>query len=250
MDIKSILFLDVETIPEYKNLDEAPSRVSEAWFNKFKKNEAWKEKYGAGPGVNEAYIDNAALFPEYGKICCISIGVFHEVNEGGNSIVKFKLKSFYGKNEREILEKFKAVVDNNAMSRYQLCAHNGKGFDFPYMANRYIVNKLAVPMKLQVWDKKPWELTQFVDTMELWKFGKFKGTSLDDLCLALGIESPKIDMDGSNVSEVYWKGQWKRLADYCEGDVLATARCLQRMHLWTPIEDSRVDSETKFTTSD
>jgi predicted PolB exonuclease-like 3'-5' exonuclease len=242
MDIKSILFLDIETIPEYKDWHDAPSRIRDAWISKTIK------KLGDGEEnqVDKFYKQESAFLSEYGKIVCVSMGVFQEQNEGGSNMLRLKLKSFFGKNEKDILNKLKTVLDHNSMNRFQLCAHNGKGFDFPFLANRYIINNIPIPQKLQVWNKKPWELTQFVDTMELWKFGKFRGTSLDDLTLALGISSPKEDMDGSMVAEVYYKGQWKRLVDYCEGDVLATVRCFQRMNLWTPIEDSRVDHETKF----
>jgi hypothetical protein len=249
MDIKSILFLDIETIPEYKTLEEAPERIKNAWLKKHQRSKAMIEKHGdtgGFAGANASYLGEAALYPEFGKICCISIGLFTEEDEGGTRVTKFKLKSLYGKNEKALLEEFCSIMGNQAMLKYQICAHNGKQFDFPYISRRCLINNTQIPIKFQVWGKKPWELTQFLDTMDLWKFGSFKGTSLDEITMSLGIESPKGDMDGSMVAEVYHNGQWKRLTDYCEGDVLATARSLQRMHLWTPVIDSMVMSDTKF----
>jgi len=86
-----------------------------------------------------------------------------------------------------------------------LCAHNGKEFDFPYLCRRLLLTTL---LSLQFYKppvKKPWEINH-LDTMELWKFGDFKSyTSLNLLAHTLGIPTPKDDIDGSMVWEVYWK---------------------------------------------
>jgi len=158
------------------------------------------------------------------------------------------VKSIYGASEKAILKEFAGVLKAIKKS---LCGHNVKGFDFPFLSKRYVINKVEMPASLITWGKKPWELEHFVDTMELWKFGSFSGaTSLDALCGALEVPTPKGDMDGSKVREQYFKGQWKSITDYCEKDVVATARCLQRMLYITPVPDEQVDSATKFSTDD
>ena len=124
----------------------------------------------------------------------------------------------------------------------QLCAHNGKEFDFPYIARRMMVNGIQIPRVLQVAGKKPWE-TNFIDTMELWKFGDYKSyTSLDLLCAILDIPTPKDDINGSEVGRVYWQeNDLERIKTYCQKDVLAIAQLMRRFHYQPLITDDLVD---------
>jgi len=42
-----------------------------------------------------------------------------------------------------------------------LCAHNGKEFDFPYVARRMLIKGISLPNKLNLFGKKPWEVQQW-----------------------------------------------------------------------------------------
>ena len=110
-----------------------------------------------------------------------------------------------------------------------LCAHNGKEFDFPYIARRMIIHGIELPQLLQIAGKKPWEI-QHLDTLQLWKFGDYKHyTSLKLLAEILGIPSPKDDIDGSQVAHVYYKEKnLPRIVTYCEKDVITIAQVLLR----------------------
>ena len=105
-----------------------------------------------------------------------------------------------------------------------LCAHNGKEFDFPYMARRMLINRLKLPSLLDIAGKKPWE-TSLLDTMELWKFGDYKHfTSLDLLTTIFQIPSPKDKIDGSMVAGLYWdKKDLESIITYCQKDVVANS---------------------------
>lgn len=112
-----------------------------------------------------------------------------------------------------------------------LCAHNGKEFDFPYLCRRMVINQIAIPSILNMSGKKPWEVNH-LDTMDLWKFGDFKNyTSLNLLAHSLGIQTPKDDIDGSMVWEVYWKEKnLPRIVTYCQKDVVTVAQIFLRMN--------------------
>ena len=85
-----------------------------------------------------------------------------------------------------------------------LLAHNGKEFDFPYLSRRMVINQVKLPIVLDTAGKKPWELNH-LDTMELWKFGDFKAyTSLELLAATFDIPTPKDDIDGSMVCDIYY----------------------------------------------
>ena len=117
------------------------------------------------------------------------------------------------------------------MPNSQFIGHNIKRFDIPFLCKRLILNGLEIPEQFKVYGKKPWELT-FIDTAEVWSFGAWQEsfTSLDILTTALGIPTPKSDIDGSQVGEVYWQDEdYKRIADYCEKDVAATINVLMQL---------------------
>ena len=67
--------------------------------------------------------------------------------------------------------------------------------------------------------------------MELWKFGDYKHyTSLKLMANVLGIPSPKEDIDGSMVKDVYYQEKdIDRIITYCEPDVLTTAQVFLRL---------------------
>lgn len=230
IDFSKILFLDIETVSQKKTFDELDERMQKLWAHK-------AEQIGKGDeeATPESLYDRAAIYAEFGKIVCISVGFFN-----GD---RFRLKSFYSHDEKALLTDFADMLNKHYDSPYaQLCAHNGKEFDFPYIARRMMINGIQIPRVLQVAGKKPWE-TNFIDTMELWKFGDYKNyTSLDLLCAILDIPTPKDDINGSEVGRVYWQeNDLERIKTYCQKDVLAIAQLMRRFNYLTLIPDDCVD---------
>ena len=126
---------------------------------------------------------------------------------------------------------FKVLLENHFFkAAHLLCAHNGKEFDFPYIARRMIINKIDIPFKLNLFGKKPWEVAH-LDTLELWKFGDYKTyTSLKLMTHVLGIPSPKDDIDGGEVRDVFYKeNDVDRIMRYCEKDTIAVAQIILRL---------------------
>ncbi len=164
--------------------------------------------------------------PEFGKIICISVGYFNLKGD----IRNFRTTTFHGE-EVTLLKAFKNLIDTHFNgTRHLLCGHNAKEFDFPYIARRMIIHGISLPSKLNLFGKKPWEIPH-LDTMELWKFGDYKHyTSLKLLTNILGIPSPKQDIDGSMVHQVYYgENDLDRIITYCELDVIATAQVFLRL---------------------
>ncbi len=220
--INNILFLDIETTPQFSSYDELPEDWRKLWDIKAgylirnREEETFSTVY-----------NRAGIYAEFGKIICISCGIIQ--GEGENR--KLVIKSFYGDDEKILLYEFcemlkKWATDN---SKY-LCAHNGKEFDFPYLCRRLIINNIPIPSVLNTAGKKPWEVCH-LDTMELWKFGDYKNfTSLNLLAKCLNIATPKDDIDGSMVYDVYWvEKNLPRIVTYCQKDVLTLAQIFLRM---------------------
>jgi len=222
INFENILFLDIETVPEVENFEDLPKDKQELFSLKTQ----YQRKEEITP---EEFYDRAGIWAEFGKIVCISVGYFTNFNSAKRI---FRVTSFFEDDEVVVLTKFKNLLESHFnKSQHLLCGHNGKEFDFPFIARRMIIHNIALPDKLNLFGKKPWEIAH-LDTMELWKFGDYKHfTSLKLLTSILGIPTPKDDIDGSEVAEVYYKEKnIKRIATYCEKDTIAVAQVLLRFN--------------------
>ena len=218
--IKNILFLDIETVPIKEHFNDLDVAFQKLWDEKT----IWQRKEEFTP--SEYYKKKAGIMAEFAKIICISVGYLFIDKEESH----FRIKSFYGGNEKQILSDFNALL-NSEFNRqhHQLCAHNGKGFDFPFIARRTLVNGLKLPKLLDIANKKPWEINH-LDTMDLWHFGDYKNyTSIKLLATLFNIPTPKDDIDGSQVADVYYKEKdLERIKIYCQQDTLTVAQLLLR----------------------
>ncbi len=216
-----ILFIDIETVPQHPDLSDAPEKIQKLWTKK-------AGQIGKEGDTAESLYNRAGIYAEFGKIVCISAGkMFRKGKERA-----YRVKSYAGDNEKLILEEFATMLNafmTNPM--HKLCAHNGQEFDFPYIARRMLINGLPLPPVLDIAGSKPWEVKEvLLDTLQLWKFGDYKNyTSLELLCAVFDIPTPKDDIDGSMVGNVYYKEfDIQRIARYCEKDTLAIAQLILR----------------------
>lgn len=220
--LQNILFVDIETVPQHPEYESLGTEWKELWGKKAEILLRNREDETV-----ETIYNRAGIYAEFGKIICISCGVI----QGTGNDRKLLLKSFGGDSEQVLLHDFSEMLRKWAGNETKyLCAHNGKEFDFPYLCRRMIINGLSIPNILNSSGKKPWEVN-FLDTMELWKFGDFKNyTSLSLLATALSIPTPKDDIDGSMVGEVYWKEKnIDRIVNYCQKDVATTVQVFLKM---------------------
>lgn len=234
----NLMYFDIETVPGCANYEDMPEILQKLWELKHKQFQMRNpDRYSEDTPFAESFAGNAGIFAEFGKVVCISAGVMDE--KKGR---KFKVKSYFGDDEKLLLMKFANALNNWSEKKSRsLCGHNIKEFDIPYIARRMIIHKIPLPEIIQVSGKKPWELN-FVDTLEAWKFGDHKHyTSLNLISAVLGIPSPKDDIDGSMVGSVYYEeGDLDRIVNYCEKDVVTTARVLLRLRGEESIKDEDV----------
>ena len=223
--LHTILFLDIETVSQYATFDEVPEEWKALWRNKAEALLRGDKQ----PVTYEDIYGRAAIYAEFGKIICISCGIL----SGAGTGKKLTLKSFYGSDEKQLLSEFSEMLRKWTLDREPklLCAHNGKEFDFPYLCRRMVIHGMPIPALLNLSGKKPWEIPH-IDTMELWKFGEYKSfVSLNLLAHALGVPTPKDDIDGSQVGEVYWSQKdLPRIVTYCQKDVITVAQVYLRMN--------------------
>jgi len=211
-----ILFIDIETVPLFKTFDNLSEKMQVLWDKK-------SNYFRTEDQSPEDVYKRAGIYAEFGKIICISAGLLTKDHS-------FRIKSFFNEDEGTLLRDFKTMLDTSykGADKY-LCAHNGKEFDYPYIARRMLINGIEIPQILDLAGKKPWEV-KHLDTLELWKFGDYKNfTSLELLTEIFNIPTPKDDIDGSMVAEIYWdENDLERIVSYCEKDVLAVAQLFLR----------------------
>ncbi|MBI1315431.1 3'-5' exonuclease [bacterium] len=227
IDLGQVLFLDIETVPCHPTFADLEPEWQQLWAEKTR----WQRKDEIS--AEDYYPQRAGVMAEFSKVVCICAGYF-ERSEGTPR--SFRIKAYRDENERDLLEAF--CIDVERFSDWRLCAHNGKEFDFPFLARRILVHRLPLPRALDAAGRKPWEIPH-LDTLELWKFGDFKHyTSLKLLARLFGLPSPKGDIDGSQVQQVYYQDRdLGRIADYCAQDVLCLARLFQAFRGEKPLEE-------------
>ena len=233
INFENILFLDIETVPETENFTDLTKTKQELFALKTQ----YQRKEDFSP---EEFYNRAGIWAEFGKIVCISVGYFTNFNSKERV---FRVTSFFG-DEVKLLEDFKNLLNSHFNKpQHILCGHNGKEFDFPYIARRMIIHQIELPEKLNLFGKKPWEIPH-IDTMELWKFGDYKHfSSLKLLTSILGIPSPKDDIDGSEVGTVFYKEKnIERIVKYCEKDTVAVAQLLLRFNNQPLIDELNIVS--------
>ena len=223
---EDLIVIDIETA----SISATFNLLNEQW------QELWQEKTARvlpqGLTADEFYPMRAGVMAEFSKIICISIGYFIREQQ-----LKIRVKSFYGDDEKKILTDFLQTVSKIESFNKNWCfaGHNIKEFDIPFICRRLLVNNLSIPAYLDFQNMKPWE-TNIVDTFQFWRFGDYKNyTSLKLLAAAMGLPSPKDDIDGSMVGELFHNGMeeervinMKRIATYCQKDVVTTANIILR----------------------
>jgi DNA polymerase elongation subunit (family B) len=220
-----ILFLDIETAPavyKYSELDENTKRL-------------WDKKWQFSEDIDPAErYQKAGIYAEFAKVVCISFGNFYNG--------KFYVKAFSGHDEKHLLELFAEHL-NTFYNKdiHNLCAHNGKEFDFPFLCRRMLINGVKLPKILSISGKKPWDV-KFLDTMEMWKFGDHKNfTSLDLLAHVFKLPSPKGEIDGSDVARTYWEeNDLEKIKNYCLRDVITLASVYCILNGEAPVSDEQL----------
>jgi len=230
--LSNILFIDIETVPVVPDMSLMKDELQEQWIRKAA---FLKRPAPENPDPASLFSEKAGIFSEFGKVVCIGIGCLVQKEKEWQII----LKSIEGDEENVLLKNF-----SDALKRFtdrfpdlRFCGHNIKEFDIPYLCRRMVIHGLPLPETMQLSGRKPWE-NNHLDTLELWRFGDFKHfTSLSLLAAVLGIPSPKDDMDGSMVAEVYWKERdLPRIAHYCLQDVLTACRVFLRLKGYSDVQ--------------
>ena len=216
------LFLDIETIP-------TPSPEIRAYIAATIKPpktmsvaatiEKW-HKESKEAAVDDA-VSSTGLDGAFGNVCVIGF----ETGDSGPQAV-------YGLDEYAVLTQFNnalnSFIERSMFSGARVVGHNLVGFDLRFLLQRYIVNGIRPhPIINVAANAKSWADSVY-DTMTQFA-GYGKTISLDKLCTALGVPTPKGDIDGSMVGKYVADGRIDEVVAYCKKDVAATKAVYRRM---------------------
>lgn len=163
----------------------------------------------------ERYQDKLNFMPEFNKIFCISVGYI--ADDG------YQIKT-YSWDESEIINQFFNVAKAHDLSWFNI-----KWFDIPFVVKRAVKLWIAIPQRLKLFGKKPWDMENIIDICEIWKHMGYNTASLDVTCRHLWVKSSKDWIDGSQVQQFVDDGRWDEVIHYCEEDVRATIDVYQKL---------------------
>ncbi len=217
---KDLFHFDIETVGCYPDFDtflKSDERGSKLFLSKYDKMN-WKEKYS---DINEAYLENAGIIPTYGKIVCISFGY---INSDKNSI-----SSFYGDDEKEIVEKFNNLLKRIELKNFNLSGFRINHFDIPWILHKLHKYSIEPTNIIYLYDKKPWDM-RITDISEDWRSKFAWAFSFDEVTYELNIKSPKDKVSGSDVHSLYWSGKIENIKEYCEKDIEASIEVSKKIY--------------------
>ncbi len=233
ISVDNLFLLDIETVSVAEHFHLLDDEWKGLWSDKIFKS------LPPDLTAEEYYPQRAAILAEFAKVVCISTGYLKKQNGEWH----LRVKSFCSDDEVTLLKEFKQVLEqmHTHKSKWIFTGHNVKEFDVPFLCRRMLVNYMTIPACMDFQNQKPWE-TPILDTLHLWRFGDYKHyTSLKLLAASLGVPSPKSDIDGSQVGDVFWKEKnLPRISEYCERDVATVANIILRFKNLPLLKDEQI----------
>jgi 3'-5' exonuclease len=170
----------------------------------------------------------------FSRIVCIGLLEFSDQMEARSAV------AWYGGDERELLRQFWARLAQDRPTLY--ITHNGLGFDLPFIKKRSIINQVKPSFDINL---AKFRTEPVYDTMAIWSNWDTRGwVKLDVLARALQVETKS--GSGSQVAEMWEKGQGRELARYCLQDTYVTYACYCRMNFRQPLSSEVVLLQPEF----
>jgi len=195
INIENIVVIEIKTASAMASFD----HLNEQW------KVLWREKTkNRHPEIDAAalYQSKSGTMAEFSKIVCVCVGYFDN-----KPTRLFKIKSFYGYEEKCILNDIVFFLDKIADEKkgFSFVGHNIKEFDIPFISRRLLVNGIKIPKYLDFQNMKPWEMN-IVDTFQYWRFGEYNNfTSLKLLANVLKVPFYDEGIEDKNTGLFFWE---------------------------------------------
>lgn len=214
-----LLSFDIETARIHKDVKDCKDTYTTF---RYKNRDKVTEELLPEKEVKDLYKKIGGLSPIYGRIVSVSFSYRDKKGE----IVS---KAISG-DEKDILKETIDIINSN-ISTCMLIGHNINRFDIPFLRIRCDINGINFPKLLSDSGKKPWEVGggKTVDTMELFRGSFYNNFSLDELCLALNVPTPKGSLIGSQVSDAFHSGRIDEITEYNNRDTECVLEIIKKL---------------------
>ena len=233
--LPNILFIDVKTVPEYPNLQAAPPMYAAFWRDSYRKFDLPQPPFASEEEENKFFLKNAGTLPEFSRIVTVGLGYFTQKSDN----LVLRCTAIEEPDEPKLLERLCKTLDKHGKDGriYALCAHNGREFDYPFIARRFLINNMPLPKSLSKLLAKPWD-SPHIDTLEMWRFGARRGTaSLPKLAWRLKIDHQLSQRASNTETFLAWHlgKDVPPISQYAIEDVILTAK------LWLRLSSTEIE---------
>jgi DNA polymerase elongation subunit (family B) len=188
-------------------------------------------KFAATDEERAEAIQKLSLYPTTAQIVAIGLlnpdtqrgKVLFQADDPVDSFSDDEQVHYRSGSEKEILQEFWQDI----VKYEQFVTFNGRGFDCPFLLLRSAILQVKPTRNLMPYR---YEHAVHCDLLEqLTFYGAFRKFSLDFYCKSFDIESPKSHgVTGLDIGRMFGEKQFREIAEYCFGDLLATAELLRR----------------------
>lgn len=214
-----IMYLDIETVPAGEESIEKLEYLYKRAQSKKKKKSVDNDNPDNPEDTFEAFVNRTGFEGDFGRIACIALAV------GDSPVYVYSNcdKETNELDEKKTLEKFWEIAAKCDL----FVGHNIIDFDmrFIYQRSWILGVKPSKDLTFARYRSNP-----MYDTMKEWgKWSNQPSIGLERLALALGIPTPKDDIDGSQVAAAFNDGRIDDICTYCKKDVETTRAIYKRM---------------------
>ncbi len=210
------LVFDIETVGvDFESLDDKSKEFLLAYSETEEEINNVKNGLGFSP-LTGSVIAIGILNPDTNR------GAVYYVSDNKNETKEDDGETMYVPcpSEKELLKEFWKIA-----THYNLfITFNGHAFDVPFLMIRSAVLKIKPTINLMHNRYNKFPHLDLLDVLSNFGAARWR-KNLHMWCQAFGIESPKAEgISGDNVAELYKNKEYKKIAKYCFGDIVATAK--------------------------
>ena len=193
--------------------------------------------------ARETEVQKLSLSPLTARI--VAIGMLNPETMAGKVLYQSPNQERSGPDERNI--EYHAGNEEQIVRQFwddvrhydQFITFNGRSFDCPFIMLRSAM--LSIPPTRNLMPYR-YDSSVHCDLLDqLTFYGAVRRFNLDFYCKSFGIKSPKSEgVSGLDIGPMFREGRFKEIAQYCAGDVIATAE------LFKVAESDRQDVQIQF----
>jgi len=213
-----MLFFDIETATKYSNYSEFLNADPEGATIYEKKVERLKFE-----SPDWAYVNKAAVHPEFSRIVCVSYGLWMGPGD-------YRITTISDDNERDLCQKVANLFHMANTKNLTPTGWNIKNFDIPWLYRKMLIHGIQIPSLLNTFGVKPWELKS-LDLKEMWRANSSLDVTFEEACYSMGVTNPKDTLGGDKVHSAWHSGEIEQIKKYCEEDVRAMIELIEKIHI-------------------